>query len=100
MYTAAAIMTELFGEEFVVDHSVPLQNALCCGLHTHTNLQVITKRENYLKSNWLWPDMWPLTWETALWLMEQQEDRLEAANDEQDTRPAANERRTGGRRRT
>jgi hypothetical protein len=91
MYVAAAVMTELFGELYVVDHIVPLQNPFVCGLHTHTNMQVITSGENYRKSNWLWPQMPPIDW-SCIELIEQQ-DRLEAANDEQDPRPAARERR-------
>lgn len=82
VYVAAAIMTELFGVEYVVDHKVPLQNPLVCGLHTHTNVEVITRRENSTKGNWLWPDMWPIDWSTWQWLQQQQEDRLEAANDQ------------------
>jgi hypothetical protein len=64
IYTAAAIMTELTGEQYVVDHTVPLINPFVCGLHTHTNMQVITERENQLKGNMLWPGMSPISWES------------------------------------
>jgi hypothetical protein len=36
-----------------VDHIVPLQGALACGLHTHHNLRVITAEENKRKHNLL-----------------------------------------------
>ena len=40
-----------------VDHIVPLQNPLVCGLHTLANLRIITFSENSAKRNWHWPDM-------------------------------------------
>ena len=40
-----------------VDHIVPIQSDLVCGLHCEANLQVITRRENRLKHNRWWPDM-------------------------------------------
>lgn len=61
-YQASAIMTELFRTPYVVDHIVPLQSPLACGLHTHTNLEVVRHRRNRLKSNWLWPDMPDMNW--------------------------------------
>ena len=44
---------ELYPDEapFHVDHVIPLQGATVCGLHVHTNMQVITRRENVKKSN-------------------------------------------------
>jgi hypothetical protein len=63
-HIAAAVMTELTGEPYVVDHTVPLSNPFVCGLHTHTNLQVITAEENSRKQNLLWPEMWPVSWES------------------------------------
>jgi len=40
-----------------VDHIVPLQNKLVCGLHVEHNLQVIPWLDNHRKGNRYWPDM-------------------------------------------
>jgi hypothetical protein len=40
-----------------VDHVVPLQNPLVCGLHVPANLQAIDRRLNCSKGNRYWPDM-------------------------------------------
>ena len=40
-----------------VDHIVPLQSPLVCGLHVHDNLRVILAVDNASKANRHWPDM-------------------------------------------
>lgn len=64
IYIACAVMNELEMGKFVVDHTVPLQARTCSGLHTHTNLRVVTEEENKAKGWHLWPDMWPVTYES------------------------------------
>ena len=56
-YSLARLRTELTGVPHEVDHIVPLQNSLVCGLHVHTNLQVIPAPLNRSKNNRHWPDM-------------------------------------------
>jgi hypothetical protein len=69
-YMAAYVLSGVFGESYVVDHSVPLISSLVCGLHSHTNLNVIRAPLNRLKSNCFWPDMWPIGWEAIEFLEE------------------------------
>jgi hypothetical protein len=40
-----------------IDHVVPLQGKTVCGLHIHTNIQVIPAFDNLRKGNRVWPDM-------------------------------------------
>ena len=56
-YRLAALRTKIFGFRWHVDHIVPLQSKIVCGLHTHHNIQVIPGRDNQSKNNRRWPGM-------------------------------------------
>ncbi len=57
MYAHAAFMTRMTGEQYVVDHIVPLRGKIVSGLHWHQNMRVIHWRENAAKGAMTWPDM-------------------------------------------
>lgn len=56
-YALAAEMTKTTGVTHHVDHVVPLQSKLVCGLHCEFNMQVLIGSENSSKGNRHWPDM-------------------------------------------
>ena len=56
-YHLAKLRTKVFGFKWHVDHIVPINSKIVCGLHTHGNLQVIPAIENIKKSNKYWENM-------------------------------------------
>ena len=51
IHLMAIKLTKLTGVKHEVDHIIPIQGELVCGLHTPWNLQILTKAENLAKSN-------------------------------------------------
>lgn len=56
-YRLAKLRTKMLGYPWHVDHIVPLNSKLVCGLHVEHNLQVIPGAANIRKQNLHWPDM-------------------------------------------
>lgn len=56
-YALAKLRERVVGGKWHVDHIVPLQSEIVCGLHVETNIRVIPAFDNQSKSNRHWPDM-------------------------------------------
>lgn len=57
IYLLASINRKV-GYDVQVDHIVPLQSKLVCGLHCESNLQLLQGSNNISKGNRHWPDQW------------------------------------------
>lgn len=56
-YDLAKLREKVCGGRWHVDHIVPLQSDIVCGLHVEHNLRVIPGSENESKCNRYWPGM-------------------------------------------
>ena len=56
-YAISRQRSEITGIRWEVDHIVPLDNPIVCGLHVESNLRVVPMKLNRSKSNRHWPDM-------------------------------------------
>lgn len=56
LYVEAVRLTTETGIVYHVDHIVPLQSKLVCGLHWEGNMRVLAKADNLKKHNSTWPD--------------------------------------------
>ena len=59
IYEEAARLTLTTGIKHEVDHVIPIQSPLVCGLHWEANMQILTKAENRRKSNYITPHIAP-----------------------------------------
>jgi DNA-directed RNA polymerase subunit RPC12/RpoP len=58
VYAKSREKTKKTGKKHHVDHIWPLQHPICCGLHVHWNLRVVSAKTNISKGNALPEDAW------------------------------------------
>jgi hypothetical protein len=51
LYFECKIISDTTGVKHHIDHIIPLNNELVCGLHVPWNLQILTAKDNLIKSN-------------------------------------------------
>lgn len=51
IYIKARQLTKETGIKYEVDHIIPSNHPLVCGLHVESNLQILTEYDNIIKSN-------------------------------------------------
>ena len=57
IYADSILISEMTSIKHHVDHIVPLNSKIVCGLHCECNLEIITAKSNLEKGNSVWPDM-------------------------------------------
>ena len=57
LYRIAKELTLKTNVNYQVDHIVPLNSPIVCGLHCLANLQILEAEKNVIKGNREWPDM-------------------------------------------
>jgi hypothetical protein len=58
VYVLARVLSREIGLQLDVDHVVPLNGKLVSGLHCESNIQLLPKKENQMKSN-TFQEVWP-----------------------------------------
>ena len=53
VYFAAQVIEKEYGTKWHVDHTIPLNHEAVCGLHTPSNLTLLTQQQNLSKGNQL-----------------------------------------------